>query len=418
MPKVKKNGIIPQISVPLKLHNHFGHNHTPKYDTRKEIVIPYNSPYIAGKELFYIAQAVIEHKKIAGDGIFTKKCQAWLEKKLICHRALLTHSCTAALEMAAILCQIQPGDEIIMPSYTFVSTANAFVLRGGIPVFIDIRPDTLNLDETLIEKAVSNKTKAIVPVHYAGFPCAMDQINAIAAQNGLMVIEDAAQALMSTYNGKKLGTIGTFGTLSFHETKNIISGEGGALLINDETFIERAEIIWEKGTNRKKYFRGEIDKYSWVDIGSSFLPSDIIAAFLYGQFETSETIIQKRRHLFDLYYSGLSPLAEKEKISLPWIENVYDCPATYNGHIFYIITASPRERNELSAYLKGNDILAISHYTPLHSSVAGKKYGRISGALSHTDKISEQILRLPLFYEMTDDQVYKITEKIFEFYQS
>ena len=360
-------------------------------------MIPYNKPYIAGKELFNIAQAVIEHRSLSGGGFFTKKCQAWLEDSLDCHKALLTHSCTAALEMAAILCDIKPGDEVIMPSYTFVSTANAFVLRGGVPVFIDIRPDTLNLDENQIEKAITCQTKAIVPVHYAGVPCAMDEITAIAKQHNLFVIEDAAQALLSTYNGKSLGTIGDMGTLSFHETKNIISGEGGALLLNSSRFVERAEIIWEKGTNRKKFFRGEVDKYSWVDIGSSYLPSEIISAFLYAQMERAEKIIAFRRKLFYLYYSLLEPLARQEKICLPWSHAADDNLSTCNGHIFYIITGSLQERTDLINHLKNSEILAIFHYIPLHSSPAGRKYGRPSGDLYHTDYLSDRVLRLPLF---------------------
>jgi dTDP-4-amino-4,6-dideoxygalactose transaminase len=380
-------------------------------------MIPYNRPFIGGKELSNIAQAVIKYGHISGDGVFTKRCQAWLQETLGCPRALLTHSCTAALEMAAILCDIQPGDEVIMPSYTFVSTANAFVLRGGVPVFVDIRPDTLNMDETRIEEAITPRTKAIVPVHYAGVPCAMDEINAIAKEHKLFVIEDAAQALLSKYKDRFLGTLGHMGTLSFHETKNIISGEGGALLLNDERFSERAEILWEKGTNRKKFFRGEVDKYTWVDVGSSFLPSEIIAAFLHAQLEMTETIINARCRLFDLYYSLLEPLARKEKIGLPWVENALDRTCPSNGHIFYIVTASLEERSALIAYLKGNGIHAVFHYIPLHSSPAGKRFGRTSGDLNFTTDLSDRVLRLPLFYEMAEEEVHGVVDRINEFYE-
>ncbi len=374
--------------------------------------IHFNKPFIVGGELFNIARAVIEHGDLSGDGVFTKSCQKWLQQTLLCKKALLTHSCTAALEMSAILCDIQPGDEIIMPSFTFVSTANAFVLRGGIPVFIDIRPDTLNIDEKKIEAAITTKTKAIVPVHYAGIPCAMDEIMQIADHHDLFVIEDAAQALLSKYNNKHLGTIGHLGTLSFHETKNIISGEGGALLINDEKFTERAEIIWEKGTNRKKFFRGQVDKYTWVDIGSSYLPSEIIAAFLYEQLKHAEKIIQARCRIFEMYNKLLQPLAEKKLIRLPWIDQTNE----NNGHIFYIITRSEEERTGLINHLKTQDIHAVFHYIPLHSSPAGKKYGQAIGELSHTQELSSRVLRLPLFYEMTDDEVQAVTEAISEFY--
>lgn len=376
-------------------------------------MIPFNKPFIIGGELANIFHAVNKNGRLAGDGPFTKKCHAWIESKLFCCKALLTHSCTAALEMAAILCDIQPGDEVIMPSYTFVSTANAFVLRGGVPVFVDIRFDTLNIDETLIEAAITEKTKAIVPVHYAGVPCAMDEINAIAKEYNLFVIEDAAQALLSKYNGEYLGTLGDLGTLSFHETKNIISGEGGALLLNNERFIERAEVVWEKGTNRKKYFRGELDKYTWVDVGSSYLPSEIIAAFLYGQFEMAEKIIEARLRTFNLYYSLLSPLAKKRTITLPWINSSDE----NNGHIFYIVTASLEERTKLIEYLKTKNINAVFHYVPLHSSPAGRKYCKVSGELSNTDELSERVLRLPLYYEMNERSVYEVVEKITEFYK-
>ncbi|MGP8015334.1 MAG: dTDP-4-amino-4,6-dideoxygalactose transaminase [Smithella sp.] len=375
--------------------------------------IPFNRPFIAGKELFYIAQAVIENNHTAGDGPFTKKCQAWLEERLGCRKVLLTHSCTAALEMSAILADIEPGDEIIMPSYTFVSTANSFVLRGGVPVFIDIRPDTLNINENMIEAALTARTRAILPVHYAGISCEMDIIMDIAGRHNLFVIEDAAQGIMSTYKGRPLGSIGHFGACSFHETKNIISGEGGALLINDEKFVERAEIIREKGTNRSKFFRGQVDKYTWVDVGSSYLPSDIIAAFLYAQMENADQIIAKRNLLYALYMEDLRPLAEKGYIQLPFILN--DCCS--NGHIFYIITRSLKERIELTQFLKDQDIMAVFHYVPLHSSPAGKLYGRTNGTLEVTERVSDCLLRLPLYYEMRDDDVHSVTGEIRNFYK-
>jgi dTDP-4-amino-4,6-dideoxygalactose transaminase len=377
-------------------------------------MISFNRPFIVGKELFYIAQAVIENRHTAGNGPFTKKCQAWLEEHLDCSKALLSHSCTAALEMAAILSGIQPGDEIIMPSFTFVSTANAFVLRGAVPVFVDIRPDTLNINERLIEAAVTPRTKAIVPVHYAGIPCAMDEIMDIAIKNRLFVVEDAAQALLSTHKNRFLGTIGHFGCLSFHETKNIISGEGGALLINDEQYIERAEIIREKGTNRVKFFKGEIDKYTWIDIGSSFLPSELISAFLYAQLEQAEKIITARRRIYKHYYELLKHLANKERIRLPFTGE--DC--VNNGHIFYIITGSLKERTELIEYLKTSSIMALFHYIPLHSSAAGMKYGRINGKMAVTEDISERILRLPMYYELTNDDIEKVVDALERFYQN
>jgi dTDP-4-amino-4,6-dideoxygalactose transaminase len=377
------------------------------------IRIPYNKPFIAGKELYYIAQAVVEGQ-LAGDGIFTKRCHIWLEEKLGCTKALLTHSCTAALEMAAILCNILPGDEVIMPSFTFVSTANAFVLRGAIPVFVDIRTDTLNINEEQIESAITLRTKAIVPVHYAGVACAMEDILQIARQHKLWVVEDAAQALFSTYKGRYLGTMGHLGCLSFHETKNIISGEGGALLVNDSRCAERAEIIREKGTNRKQFFRGEVDKYTWVDIGSSFLPSELVGAFLYAQLEQSEKIVATRCRIFERYHKQMRPLEEKEFLRLPTVKD--NCMG--NGHIFYIITGSLEERTRLAHYLKEKGILAIFHYVPLHSSPAGEKYGKVAGDMSVTDDISKRILRMPMYYEMRDEDIDKVVEAVFKFYRN
>jgi dTDP-4-amino-4,6-dideoxygalactose transaminase len=373
--------------------------------------IPFNVPFITGKELFYIAKAVLG-KDLIGDGLYTKACQRWLEEKHGCSKALLTHSCTAALEMAAILSDIHPGDEVIMPSFTFVSTANAFVLRGGIPVFIDIRSDTLNIDEELIEEAITSQTKAIVPVHYAGVACKMDMIMDIAKRHQLIVVEDTAQALLSSYQGRPLGSIGHLGCLSFHGTKNVISGEGGALLINDEAYVERAEIIREKGTNRSKFFRGEVDKYTWIDLGSSFLPSEIIGAFLFAQLEQADKIVDTRCRIFNIYWQMLSPLAEKGFIRLPCLEK----EGTPNGHIFYILTGSLEERSRLIEYLKMDGIHATFHYIPLHSSPAGSRFGRVSGEMKYTNETSGRILRLPLYYEMKEEEILRVVERIRSFY--
>ncbi len=378
---------------------------------KNRIKIPFNKPFIVGKELDNIAQAVVE-SHLSGDGPFTERCHKWLKKRLGCTKVLLTHSCTGALEMAAMLCGIGPGDEIIMPSFTFVSTANAFVLRGGVPVFVDIRKDSLNIDETLIEQAITPRSKAIVPVHYAGVSCAMDEIMKIAERHGLFVVEDAAQALLSTYRNQYLGAIGHLGCLSFHETKNIISGEGGALLINDEKFIERAEILWEKGTNRKKFFRGEVDKYTWVDIGSSFLPSELVSAFLYAQLEQAEKIMDARTWIFEQYIRLLRPLEEKGLIRLPAAESGNNG----NGHIFYIIINSLDERGRLINYLKQNGIWSVFHYVPLHSSPAGIKYSRTSGNMHVTDYISDRVLRLPVYYEMRDDEIDRVVKAVEGFY--
>lgn len=374
--------------------------------------IPFNKPFIAGKELYNIAKAVLE-SHLSGDGPFTKKCHAWLEDTLHCQKALLTHSCTGALELAAILCDIKPGDEIIMPSFTFVSTANAFVLRGGVPVFVDIRPDTLNMDERLVAQALTAKTKAIVPVHYAGVPCAMEDILKISKECDLWVIEDAAHAFLSKYKKKYLGTMGHLGCLSFHETKNIISGEGGALLINDERLIERAEIIREKGTNRKQFFRGETDKYTWVDIGSSFLPSEIVGAFLYAQFEMADVIISARRTIFEYYHELLKPLEKDGFIRLPSIED----RSNHNGHIVCIILESFEERHQLMDFLKKRGISSVFHYIPLHTSPGGKKFGQTFGKLANTDRISRTLLRLPSFYGMTEDEVSEVVINLRSFFK-
>ncbi len=374
--------------------------------------IPFNKPFIVGKELYYIAQAVMIESRLAGGGPFSQKCHHWLETNLNCPKALLTHSCTAALEMSAILCDISPGDEVIMPSFTFVSTANAFVLRGGVPVFVDIRPENLNIDENLVAAAINSKTRAIVPVHYAGVACCMDRIMTIAQENNLFVIEDAAQALLSTHRGSYLGTIGHLGCLSFHETKNIISGEGGALIINDPHLIERAEIIWEKGTNRSRFHRGEVDKYTWVDIGSSYLPSELTAAFLYAQLEHAEKTVAVRCRILEWYISRLKPLAEKGDIILPG--TTADC--NLNGHICYIMTHSIQDRDNLIDLLKENRIKAVFHYVPLHSSPAGKKWGRVCGDMSVTDRVSDCLLRLPMYYDMQETDVDDVVNVIKKYY--
>ncbi len=379
--------------------------------TKKE-KIPFNRPFIVGKELYYIAQAVLGGH-LSGNGPYTRRCQEWFENNLGCGKALLTHSCTAALEMAAILCDIGPGDEIIMPSFTFVSSANAFVLRGGVPVFVDIRSDTMNMDETLIEAAVTSRTKAILPMHYAGVGCAMEEVMRIAEMHGLIVVEDAAQSLLTQYQGRFLGTIGHLGCLSFHETKNIISGEGGALLINDPRFRERAEIVWEKGTNRSQFFRGAVDKYTWVDIGSSFLPGELVAAFLYAQLEAAEQIVRSRRRIFQRYMEGMRPLAEKGYLRLPMIEDVRCC----NGHIVHIITRSSAERRRLIEHLTEKGINAIFHYVPLHDSPAGTRFGRVSGAMAVTEDLSDRLIRLPIFFDMRDGQVDWIVAELERFFQ-
>lgn len=355
-------------------------------------MIPFNKPYLTGQEIDCIAEA---HAcgRLAGDGHFTKRCHAWLEEQTGCHKVLLTHSCTAALEMAAILADIQPGDEVIMPSYTFVSTANAFVLRGAVPVFVDIRPDTLNLDERLIEAAITPRTKAIVPVHYAGVACEMEVIMAIARRYNLLVIEDAAQAVMATYNGRPLGSIGDFGCYSFHETKNIISGEGGALLINNPRFSGRAEIIREKGTNRSQFFRGQIDKYTWVDLGSSYLPSELIAAFLWAQFQEASAITSRRLALWDRYHQAFAPLQAAGRLLRPCLVE----RTGHNAHMYYLLLADLEDRTMFISSLKEQGVQAVFHYIPLHHAPAGERYGRVSGNLHHTEVLSDRLVRLPLW---------------------
>lgn len=373
--------------------------------------IPFNKPPYIGKESEYVLDAV-NKGHISGDGEYTKKCAKKLEELSGTKRALLTTSCTHATEMAALLSDIKPGDEVIMPSYTFVSTADAFVLRGATPVFVDIRPDTMNIDETLIEDAITSKTKAIVPVHYAGVGCEMDTIMDIARRHNLTVIEDAAQAIASTYKGKALGTFGDFGCYSFHETKNISMGEGGALLIQNEDMIEPAEIIREKGTNRAKFFRGQIDKYTWVNYGSSYLPSDMNAAYLWAQLENIDIIQKKRLSVWNRYKEGLSELEKREYIEFGMIPD--EC--TNNAHMFYIKVSDLETRTELISYLKEKGIMAVFHYVPLHSAPAGRKFGRFNGEDRYTTKESERLVRLPLFYSIADEEVNFIIEIVKEFF--
>lgn len=375
-------------------------------------MIKFNVPPFTGKELEYMKQA-IENEKICGDGEFTKKCNEWMENKTGTAKALLTTSCTHATEMAAILADIKPGDEVIMPSYTFVSTADAFVLRGATVVFVDINPKTMNMDENLIEAAITDKTKAIVPVHYAGVSCEMDKIMEIAEKYNLMVIEDAAQGIMSTYKGKALGTFGDYGCFSFHETKNFSMGEGGCLTIRDKDNIEAAEIIREKGTNRAKFFRGQIDKYTWVDKGSSYLPSDMNAAYLWAQLELADEITADRMRSWNMYYEGLKELEEAGKIELPFIPE----HCTHNAHMFYLKCKDLEERSAFIDFMKKNDILVVFHYIPLHGAPAGHEFGRFVGEDKYTTKESERLARLPLYYGLKEDQVNYIIEKVKEFYK-
>ncbi len=375
-------------------------------------MIGFNVAPFTGKEFDYIREAIsAEH--ICGDGIFTKKCSSWIEEQTGTAKALLTTSCTHATEMAALLLEIQPGDEVIMPAYTFVSTADAFVLRGAVPVFVDIRPDTMNIDEKLIEAAITEKTKAIVPVHYAGVACEMDTILEIAKKHHLAVVEDAAQGVCAWYKGRALGTIGDYGCFSFHETKNFSMGEGGALLIRDPEQIEKAEILREKGTNRSKFFRGQIDKYTWVNYGSSYLPSDMNAAYLWAQLEASDQINTDRMKTWKLYEELLTPLQEKGCIDLPFVPK--DCE--HNAHMFYIKAADLEERSRLIAFLKAAGIQAVFHYIPLHTAPAGQKFGRFHGEDRYTTKESERLLRLPLYYGLKGEDVHYIAAKVREFYE-
>ncbi len=375
-------------------------------------MIPFNKPLLIGTEQEYIAEC-LTNNKLSGDGAFTKSVNKELEEMTGTAKALLTTSCTHALEMSSLLLDIEPGDEVIMSSFTFVSTANPFSLRGAKIIFVDIRPDTMNLDESKIESAITNKTKAIVPVHYAGVGCAMEVIQALAAPKGIAVIEDAAQCIGASYQGEKLGTIGDMGAFSFHDTKNLQCGEGGAILLNNPKYIERAEIIREKGTNRSKFLRGEIDKYSWVDKGSSYLPSELNAAFLLAQLKEVELVTQTRRALWQKYWDHLKPLADQGRIELPHVPD----GCYHNGHIFYIKCSNIDERQDLITYLKSNQVYSVFHYIPLHSARAGKILGEFSGNDVYTTKESERLLRLPMFFELTNDEVEKVCQLIFAFYE-
>lgn len=375
-------------------------------------MISFNKPPYVGEEIKYIEEAV-KAQKICGDGQFTKKCNKWFEDKTGAAKVLLTTSCTHATELAALLLDIQPGDEVIMPAYTFVSTADAFVLRGATAVFVDINPKTMNIDENLIEDAITEKTKAIVPVHYAGVSCEMDKIMEIAQKHNLYVVEDAAQGVMSTYKGKALGTIGDYGCYSFHETKNYSMGEGGALLIRDGKNAELAEIIREKGTNRSKFFRGQIDKYTWVEAGSSYLPSDMNAAYLWAQLQKADEINENRLQSWNRYYEGLKDLKEAGKIELPYIPEYCE----HNAHMFYIKAKDLEERSALISYLKENGVTAVFHYIPLHTAPAGKEYGRFHGEDKYTTKESERIIRLPMYYELDEQDAKKVMDLIHTFYK-
>ena len=371
--------------------------------------IPFNKPYLTGKELDYIREAHA-NLHLSGNGPFTRKCQQWLERRIGCQRALLTHSCTGALEMAALLAELKPGDEVIMPSFTFVSTANAFVLRGAIPVFVDIRPDTLNLDESKVEEAITPKTKALVAVHYAGVGCEMDTLLKIARRHSLLVIEDAAQGFHSSYHGKPLGSMGQLSAVSFHETKNIISGEGGALLINDGGFTQRAEILWEKGTNRGQFSRGEVDKYTWVDLGSSFLPSELVAAFLWAQMEEEAFILSRRMALWEGYHQAFQEAESKGLLRRPIIPP----EIRHNAHLYYLLLPTVSQRDSVLWNLNQKGINAIFHFVPLHNSPAGLKYGRTHGPLGVTVEMSQRIVRLPLWLGLEQHQKNVIDQVLLE----
>ena len=376
-------------------------------------MIPFNSPPVTGSEIDYMRSAM-ESGKLSGDGGFTRRCQQWMEQQSGSHKVLLTPSCTASLEMAALLINIVPGDEVIMPSYTFVSTANAFVLRGARIVFVDIRPDTLNIDETRVEAAITDKTRAIVVVHYAGVPCEMDALVRLTEKYKLYLIEDAAQGVMSAYQGRPLGSIGHIGCFSFHETKNYTAGgEGGATLINDPELVARAEIIREKGTNRSQFFRGQTDKYTWRDLGSSYLMSDLQAAYLWAQLESAEQINQRRLALWNNYYSALQPLARQGRLTLPVVPE----GCTHNAHMFYILLEDNDTRERLIAWMKEAEILAVFHYIPLHSSPAGEQFGRFHGEDLYTTLQSERLLRLPLFYNLTDNNQKTVISSLMSFFR-
>jgi len=370
----------------------------------------FNRPYLTGAEFKYLEKAY-RNGVLAGDGFFTRKCQRWLEKKLVTKKAFLTHSCTAALEMAAVLADIKQGDEVIMPSYTFVSTANAFVLRGGVPIFVDIRPDTLNIDEKLIEKAITRKTKAIVPVHYAGVGCEMDVILKIAKKYGLLVIEDAAHGVKATYKGQELGTIGDLGALSFHETKNIISGEGGAILINNPRFIKRAEVVWQKGTDRNRFLRGEVDKYTWRDIGSSFLPGELTAAFLSAQLDRAGSITRKRLGIWQRYHQAFAPLEASGFAKRP----VIPAPVMHNGHNYFLILSSSQKQKSLIRHLNSKKIGAVFHYLPLHLSAYARRWGGRRGSCPTAEAVSECLVRLPFYTAMDRASQQRVIDAVWSF---
>lgn len=374
--------------------------------------IPFNLPSMVGRELEYIVEAV-RGGRLAGDGEFTRRCQRWLEEQCGARKVLLTHSCTAALEMAALLCDVGEGDEVILPSFTFVSTANAFVLRGATPVFVDIRSDTLNLDERLIEDALTERTRAIVPVHYAGVGCDMETITRIASSYGLRVVEDAAQALGATYRGRSLGAIGDLGCWSFHETKNFISGEGGALVIQEPELIARAEVIREKGTDRSRFFRGQVDKYSWVDVGSSYLPSELVAAYLYAQLEHANEILRKRRRIFARYHAALRPLEDAGLLRLPVVPE--ECEP--NGHLFYVLLPTEDARDAMLAQLNAAGINVVFHYVPLHESSAGQRFARVAGRMTNTEEISRRLIRLPCYFDLGDEQQDRVVMHIRRFFE-
>ncbi|MDY4524689.1 MAG: dTDP-4-amino-4,6-dideoxygalactose transaminase [Treponema sp.] len=376
-------------------------------------MIHFNVPPFIGTEFEYMKQAVANHK-ICGDGPFTKKCDEWLEKRFDAKKVMLTTSGSSALDMAALLCGIKTGDEVILPSFTFSSTANAFVLAGAKLVFVDIRPDTMNIDETKIEAAVTEKTKVICPVHYAGVACEMDVIMDIAKRHNIKVVEDAAQGVMSTYKGKALGTIGDFGCYSFHETKNYSMGEGGAIVINNENYIEKAEILREKGTNRSQFFRGQVAKYNWVDFGDSYLQSDLNAAYLWAQLEQADKINNNRLKTWNTYYNALKPLADRGVLELPVVPE--DC--IHNAHMFYIKCKDLKTRQDFIEYMRKNDILCVFHYVPLHTAPAGKKFGRFCGVDEHTTSDSDRLVRLPLYYDIDKNDLKKVIEKILEFFNS
>ena len=379
---------------------------------KTKLKIPFNKPHLGDNEMKYVMDA---HKRgqLAGDGYYTKKCHHWIEKNIGAKKALLTHSCTAALEMMALVCELKPGDEVIMPSFTFVSTANAFALRGVIPVFVDIREDTLNINEKLIESAITKKTKAIMVVHYAGIGCDMKTIKNIAIKYNLILLEDSAQGLMSQYEEEYLGTIGHMGAISFHETKNVISGEGGVLLLNDKKFIEKAEVVRQKGTNRDKFLRGQVDKYTWVNLGSSYLPGELVAAYLYAQLRLTKSITRRRVNIWNKYHNHLEVLESKSLVRRPTIpKNV-----RFNGHLYYVLTRSGKERDELLKHLRNRGILSVFHYVPLHCSPGGLNYARYKGDMRVTNSVADTLIRLPVFYDLKDDEITDIVNNVKAFYK-